>query len=195
MNFRNIPHATLLGSTLILFTAFAGCGHREASPDSSPNAAEQAKRQAREQAQAAAKKLDTARQQLEEVPPPAKSRYMTIRTPESWNNPFLIVSNTNLTLRIIYPDQTHSPALPSALLKPAKARRQELEIRLSDLPDALSALPQEEWPYGRVIAVEEDPAETRANRLQVRRNVESTMQMLNNLGVVIYEWPVNGLQR
>lgn len=195
MNLRNIPHSTILGSTLILFAAFAGCGHRDASPDSSPNAAEQAKHQAREQAQAAAKKLDTARQQLEEVPPPAKSRYMTIRTPENWNNPFLIVSNTNLTLRIIYPDQTHSPALPSALLKPAKARRQELEIRLSDLPDTLSALPQEEWPYGRVIAVEEDPAETRANRLQVRRNVESTMQMLNNLGVVIYEWPVNGLQR
>jgi len=195
MNLRNIPHATILGSALILFSVFAGCGHHDASQGTNPSTAEQAKQQAREQAQAAAKKLDSARQQLEEVPPPAKSRYMTIRTPESWNNPFLIVSNSNLTLRIIYPDQTHSAALPSTLLKPAKARRQELVIRLTDLPDALSALPQEEWPYGRVIAVEEDPAETRANRLQVRRNVESTMQMLNNLGVVIYEWPANGLQR
>ena len=54
---------------------------------------------------------------------------------------------------------------------------------------------REDWPYGRVIAVEEDPAETRANRLQVRRNVEATMQVLNNLGVVIYEWPVNGSSR
>jgi hypothetical protein len=81
------------------------------------------------------------------------------------------------------------------MLKPAKARRQELEIRLNDLPDALGALPSEEWPYGRVIAVEEDPAETRANRLQVRRNVEATMQLLTNLGVVIYEWPSSGIGR
>ena len=77
----------------------------------------------------------------------------------------------------------------------AIARRQELELRLPDLADALSALPEEDWPYGRVIAVEEDPAETRANRRQVRQNVESTMQVLNNLGVVIYEWPTNGLSR
>jgi hypothetical protein len=70
-----------------------------------------------------------------------------------------------------------------------------MEVRLSDLPDALGALPQEEWPYGRVVAVEEDPAETRSNRLQVRRNVEATMQILNNLGIVIYEWPGSGTQR
>ena len=180
-----------LGFTLLLLATLTGCGHRDSSEASTPDSATQA----RQQAQAAAKKVDDARQELEQIPPPAKSRYMTIHTKESWNNPFLVVSGTNVTLRVISPDQTHSAALPSAMLKPAKARQQELELRLSDLTDALSALPEEDWPYGRVIAVEEDPAETRANRRQVRQNVESTMQVLNNLGVVIYEWPTNGLPR
>jgi hypothetical protein len=193
MKLRNSSY--LVGSTLLLFATLMGCGHRDSSEANTPDAAAQARQQAREQAQAAAKKMDAARQDLEQIPPPAKSRYMAIHAKENWNNPFLMVSGTNVTLRVISPDQTHSAAIPSAMLKPAKARRQELELRLTDLPDALSALPEEDWPYGRVIAVEEDPAETRANRMQVRQNVESAMQVLNNLGVVIYEWPTNGLSR
>ncbi len=181
----------VVGSVLTLSTAFLGCKSSTPSQTGEPNAAAQAK----EQAQASAKKIDAARTELEQIPPPAKSRYMAIHTQESWNNPFLIVSGANVTLRVISPDQTHSAALPSTLLKPAKARQQDLELRLADLPDALSALPPADWPYGRVIAVEEDPAETRANRLQVRRNVEATMQILNNLGVVIYEWPASGISR
>jgi hypothetical protein len=191
---KHTPSSPVLSLAFAALVALAGCGHRDTS-SAAPDAAAQARQQAREQAQAAQKKMDDARQQLDEIPPPAKSRYMAIHTIESWNNPFLIVSGTNVTLRVIYPDQTHSSALPSNMLKPARARRQEMEVRLSDLPDALGALPQEEWPYGRVVAVEEDPAETRSNRLQVRRNMEATMQILNNLGIVIYEWPGSGTQR
>jgi hypothetical protein len=44
------------------------------------------------------------------------------------------------------------------------------------------------WPYGRVIAVEEDPTAPRQDGPAVRRNVEATMQMLSDLGVVVYEW-------
>ncbi len=195
MKLRTTLIARIFGPALILAAASVGCHRSGTSTTSSPDAAAQAREQAKEEAQAAAKKVDAARLELEQIPPPAKSHYMAIHTKESWNNPFLIVSNSNVTLRVISPDQTHSAAIPSAMLKPAKARQQELMIRLGDLPDALSALPGEDWPYGRVIAVEEDPAETRANRLQVRRNVEATMQVLNNLGVVIYEWPVIGSSR
>jgi hypothetical protein len=80
-------------------------------------------------------------------------------------------------------------------MQPAGARRQELTLRLSDLPEALAALPQEAWPYGRVIAVEEGPVTVRADRIPVRRNVETTIQLLNDLGVVVYEWPGAGLLR
>ena len=194
MTLRNIHTAIVLGSAVLVLAASLGCRRSETSANA-PDAAAQAKAQAKEQAQAAAKKVNAARLELEQIPPPAKSRYMAIHTRESWNNPFLIVGGANVTLRVMSPDQTHSAALPSALLKPTKARRQELDLHLADLPEALGALPAEDWPYGRVVAVEEDPAETRANRLQVRRNVEAAMQVLNNLGIVIYEWPMNGLSR
>lgn len=190
MKLKKAPVTPVLCAALIVLMS-AGCQSKPTSTANGPDAGTAAQ----QQAQKASSKIDDARQELEDIPPPAKSRYMAIHTVESWNNPFLIVGSTNVTLRVISPDQTHSAAIPSAMLKPAKARRQELEIRLSEIPDALSALPQEDWPYGRVVAVEEDPSETRANRLQVRRNVEATMQVLNNLGVVIYEWPTNGLLR
>jgi hypothetical protein len=79
--------------------------------------------------------------------------------------------------------------LPGNLLQPANARKRVLDLRFSDLPEALASVPQESWPYGRVVALEEDPNEVRGDRIQIRRNVESTIEMLNNLGVVVYEWP------
>ena len=47
---------------------------------------------------------------------------------------------------------------------------------------------QRALPYGRVVAVEESPAAPRAERVAIRRNVEATIQILNDLGVVVDEW-------
>ncbi|MGC2638439.1 MAG: hypothetical protein WA294_14740, partial [Acidobacteriaceae bacterium] len=76
-------------------------------------------------------------------------------------------------------------------LRPVAARRRVLELRLADLPEALTALPPDAWPFGRVIAVEEDPTAARKDLPAVRRNVEASMQSLSDLGVVVYEWPPN----
>jgi phytoene dehydrogenase-like protein len=85
------------------------------------------------------------------------------------------------------------PSGPSdTFLRPVGARRRELDLRISDLPDALTAVPASTWPYGRVIAVEEDPTATQQDSHAVRRNVEQTMQVLNDLGIVVDEWPSNG---
>ena len=142
-----------------------------------------------QQAQAAAKARDTDRQQLDQIPPPSKSRYMAIHTKESWGNPFLIVGKKTVTLRIMYPEGPQSGIAPGEMMHPAGARKRELDLRLADLPEALSALPEDAWPYGRVIALEEDSLALRADRIQVRRNVEAVIQTLNDLGVVVYEWP------
>jgi len=132
---------------------------------------------------------DSEQQELDQIPPPAKNRYMAIHTRESWGNPFLIVGKKTVTLRIMYPEPPQSNLAPGNLMHPANARKRELELRLSDLPEALAAVPEDSWPYGRVVAVEEDPVTARADRVQVRRNVETTIQVLNDLGVVVYEWP------
>ncbi len=80
----------------------------------------------------------------------------------------------------------------SDILRPVAARRRVLDLRLSDLAEALAATPEGVWPYGRVIAVEEDPLEQRTDRAETRRNLEATVQMLNDLGVVVYDWPSSG---
>ncbi len=147
------------------------------------------------QAKAAVAERETEREELEQIPPPAKTRYMTIHTRESWGNPFLIVGKKTVTLRVTYPEGPQSDVASGNLLHPPNARKRELELRLSDLPEALAAVPENAWPYGRVIAVEEDAVQARADRVQVRRNVETTMQVLNDLGVVVYEWPGAGLLR
>jgi hypothetical protein len=95
-------------------------------------------------------------------------------------------------MRIIFPQTTGNPLDGgSSLLHPAAARKQVVDVRLADLPDALAAIPAYSWPYGRVVAVQESPAAARQDRVQTRRTEEATMQMLNDLGIVVDDWTGN----
>ena len=129
---------------------------------------------------------DTARQQLDMIPPPSKSRFMAVRTAESWENPSITVQPGMLELRLTLADP--NPSLGSGgMLRPVAARQQELNISLDKLDEAVSAIPQSAWPYGRVISVEE-PTNTPAKaEPQVRRNLEVTVRELNDLGIVAYD--------
>lgn len=145
-----------------------------------------------QQARALAKNEATARASLEEIPPPLKHRYIDVHSTDAWQNPFLTVHRDTLTLRVIFPQQTTSALDAGTLLHPAGARRQELEIRMSDLPEALSAVPDFSWPYGRVVAIEESPTASRQDRAQIRRNVEQAIRIVNDLDVVVDEWTPGG---
>lgn len=141
-----------------------------------------------QQARALAKKEATARQSLENIPPPSKHLYLNVHSTDAWQNPFLTVHRDTLTLRIIFPQQTSSAFDAGTMLHPAAARRQELEIRMSDLPEALSAIPDYSWPYGRVVAIQESPTASRQDRAQIRRNVEQALRIVNDLDIVTDEW-------
>ena len=165
----------------LLVSALAGCSKISQPPSD-------AAVEARKAAQAAQQAKDAARQEIDEIPPPAKSRYLAVHTENNWANPFLTVGRETIHMRVILPDATPNAYGTGTMLRPADARKQELDIRLADLPTALAAVPQGSWPYGRVIAVEETPIETKADRPAVRRNVEATIQVLNDLGIVVDEW-------
>lgn len=145
-----------------------------------------------QQARALAKDETAARESLENIPPPLKHRYINVHSTDAWQNPFLTVRRDTLTLRIIFPQQTSSALDAGTMLHPAAARRQELEIRMTDLPKALAAIPDFSWPYGRVVAIEESPTASRQDRAQVRRNVERTIRIVNDLDVVVDEWNATG---
>lgn len=177
-----MTRSRLLPATLALAAFAAGCQHSQPGTQAAKPSPQQVK--AARQAQASDREL------LEQIPPPAKSRYMAIRAKGSWENPYLVVSAKTVSLRIMYPTPPQSSMMPATpLLQPANARKRVLNLRLADLPEALASVPEDAWPYGRVVALEEDPNEVRADRIQIRRNVEAAIQTLSDLGVVVYEWP------
>ena len=164
---------------------FSGCHSNQqtgANTQPSPRQLQQ------QQARTLAKNESTARVALEQIPPPLKHRYLNVHSTDAWENPFLTVHRDSLTLRVIFPQQTSSPVDGGTMLHPEAARKQELEIRMNDLPEALAAVPDFAWPYGRVVAIEESPTAARQDRVQVRRNVEAAIRVVNDLDVVVDEW-------
>lgn len=174
----------------VLLGLVAGCSHPPSpfKAASSVEAAAAAREHAIQQQRAAAAARDGYRQQLASIPLPSKTVYTSIHTRAGWANPFLIVGKSSVNLTVLYPSA--GPAEPGdTFLRPVAARRRELDLRIADLPEALTAVPPETWPYGRAIAVEEDPTASPQDRPAVRRNVEATMQILSDLGIVVDEWP------
>jgi hypothetical protein len=135
---------------------------------------------------------DLARQQLGMIPPPSKTRYMAVKSLSLWENPYVTVQGEMVTLHVTLADANASGLGVGGMLRPTGARRQNLNVRVSELPLALNAVPEGSWPYGRVIAVEEAHEVPVSARPEVRRNMEIVMKELNDLGVVVYEWSENG---
>ena len=157
---------------------------------------EQAVKGVAKKAEAAEKKVQASesereqeRAELEKIPLPTKSLYIDIHDPSAWQNPFLSVGPDTITLRIIMSDANPSPAGQGGMLRPAAARRQQLELRPSDLDKAIAAIPAGAWQYGRVVALAEDSSAAPQDRPKVRRNLETAINQLNDLGVVVEEWP------
>ena len=145
---------------------------------------------AEHKAQEAATERDRQRAALAAIPLPTKSLYVDIHESGAWANPFVSVDADTLNLRVTMADANPSPVGQGTMLRPAAARRQELPLRPNDLAQAIVALPPGAWPYGRVIAVAESPVANRKARAKVRANMEAAIRQLNDLGLVVEEWPV-----
>jgi hypothetical protein len=166
------PVAAALAATLTLALPVLLAGCNRASATSLPSQQDVA----------------TARQQIDLIPPPSKGRYMAIHSLSDWENPYFTVQQNMATLHVTLADANPTSLGVGGLLRPVGARRQDLVIRLSDLPGALDAVPEASWPYGRVVAVEEAHGTPPSAEPAVRRNVEATVKTLNDLGVVVYDW-------
>ena len=175
-----------IAAAITLSIALTGCNRSAAVSDSDPNSATQ-QQAAQQRAQA-----ELIRQQLDLIPPPSKSRYLAIRSLTVWENPYITVQGKMLTLHVTLADANTTDLGVGGILRPVGARHQDLNIRTDDLPTALNAVPQTAWPYGRVVAIEEAHDVPVSARPQVRRNMEAAMNLLNDLGMVVYEWTESG---
>jgi hypothetical protein len=144
---------------------------------------------AEHKAQAAATEIDRQRAALATIPLPTKSMYVDVHEPGASANPFISVDANTLNLRVTLTDANTSTMGQGTMLRPEAARRQEMQLRPGDLTEALIALPPGAWRYGRVVAVAESPLASKKDRPKVRMNVEAAIQKLNDLGIVVQEWP------
>jgi hypothetical protein len=174
---------------LLLGIALAACHKEEQEVVGVAKTAVTAEQKAQADAQAAAASRESQRAALEQIPLPTKSMYVDVREPSAWTNPFLSVGAETLNLRITLSDANPSTVGQGTMLRPQGARRQEMQLRPADLAQALIALPPGAWRYGRVIAVAESPLASSKDRPKIRRNVEAVIQQLNDLGIVVDEWP------
>jgi hypothetical protein len=174
---------------LLVAVTIVACHKEEKAVVGVAQNAVNAEHKAQEAAQATATARDQQRAALALIPLPTKSMYVDVHEPNAWANPFLSVDADSLSLRITLADANQSAAGKGSVTRPAAARHQETQVRPGELAQAVTALPPGAWRYGRVIAVAESPAANRKDRAKVRRNVESAIQELSDLGVVVEEWP------
>jgi hypothetical protein len=170
---------------LLFGVAITACHKEEQAVENVAQHAEQAQKQA----QAAATERDAERAEMAKIPLPTKSLYINVHDPAEWQNPFISVDANTLDLRVIMSDANPSTVGQGSMLRPEAARRQELQLHPQDLTKALLSLPARAWPYGRVVAIAESPEADRKKRPIIRRNVEDAIKTLNNLDVVVEEWP------
>lgn len=163
---------------LLVLTVLCGC-NRSVLPYPSPSGDNSASDR---------KQLEDIRGDLDKIPPPAKSRYLAIHSLSTWDNPYLTIQASMVTLHVTVADANTSSLGQGGLLRPVGARRQNLNVRTSDLPAALNAVPETAWPYGRVVAIEEAHDAPRSAEPELRRNMESVIKTLGDLDVVVYEW-------
>ncbi len=165
---RTLSAACLLAAPLVLLT---GCHVHTATASAQPSRAE----------------LETEREQLDQIPPPTKSTFMTVHNFDSWQNPVLTIQPSMLELHVLLADANTTPIGVGGMFRPINARRQEVTISPSTLGEAMSDIPHSAWPYGRVVAIEEAHKTPASAEPAVRRTMELTISRLNDLGIVVYD--------
>jgi hypothetical protein len=173
--FAGLRFACLVTLVFSASLAVSGCRHAGNTFDMSGHAAEWAASKS------------AARQELVQIPSPSKSTYLTIDQEAQWQNPFLSIEQNMIQLRIYLPDENSSAIDRGGLTRMSSARKQVLNIRLVELPRALSALPAGAWPYGRVVAIGRE-RQTPQNRAWFPSHLEITVRTLEDIGVVADDW-------
>ncbi len=163
---------------LLVLTVLCGCS-RSVLPYRSP---------AGDNSASTRKQLEDIRADLDKIPSPAKSRYLAVHSLSTWENPYLTIQASMVTLHVTVADANTSSLGEGGLLRPVGARRQNLNVRTSDLGPALNAVPETAWPYGRVVAIEEAHDAPASAEPELRRNLEAVIKSLGDLGIVAYEW-------
>jgi hypothetical protein len=98
-------------------------------------------------------------------------KFKSVRDAKDWNNPYLVVRADGI--------EVISKAIPSGrkLVAPTELRR------------ILSSLPTSAWPYGRVVAMQENGVRAPGDDKPIGRNKQVAEAALKALRLEISWWP------
>jgi hypothetical protein len=105
------------------------------------------------------------------IPPPDPNKYGSVRDARDWQNPYLMVQANGIDARPISPT-TEAPTMSAV-----------------DVVAYLEKLPSMAWPYGLVVAVQENGVRAPGDDARIKRNIEELVRLLEKAGVKVDLWP------
>jgi hypothetical protein len=105
------------------------------------------------------------------IPPADPAKYRSVADAREWQNPYLTVQAKGIDARPI------SAATETPTMSPA------------DVVAYLEKLPSIAWPYGLVVAVQENGLRASGDDARIKRNREELVRLLEKAGVKLELWP------
>ena len=105
----------------------------------------------------------------------APQRYHSVRDAKDWENPYLVIRAGGIEVIV--------NRLPSGL----KSRK---TVAAADLEQTLIRLPVTAWPYGRVVAVQENSIRVPdRDDKPITENLKAALAVLKKLDIAADRWP------
>jgi hypothetical protein len=105
------------------------------------------------------------------IPPANPAKYRSVADARDWQNPYLMVQAKGIDARPISAE-TETPTMSPA-----------------DVVAYLEKLPSIAWPYGLVVAVQENGLRAPGDNARIKRNREELVRLLEKAGVKVELWP------
>ena len=105
------------------------------------------------------------------IPPADPAKYRSVADAREWQNPYLMVQANGIDARPI------NAATETPTMAPA------------DVISYLEKLPSIAWPYGLVVAVQENGLRASGDDAQIKRNREELVRLLEKAGIKVELWP------
>jgi len=116
--------------------------------------------------------VDTGASQLKNrIPPPDSNKYRSVSDARDWQNPYLLVQANGIDAR------------------PISAATEAPTLSLGEVVAYLEKLPSIAWPYGLVVAVQENGLRAPGDDARIKRNREELVRLLEKAGVKVDLWP------
>jgi hypothetical protein len=106
------------------------------------------------------------------IPPPDPNKYSSVRDARDWQNPYLIVQAKGIVDA-----------------RPVSAAMEAVPMSPGEVVAYLEKLPSIAWPYGLVVAVQENSLRNPGDGGPIKRNREELVGLLEKAGIKVDLWP------